>query len=56
MFQRSERTNRVHGFRFRWNAENERRVDFMTEEEIHQKLEAGYKDMESGKVREASIV
>lgn len=31
-------------------------VDFMTEEEIHQKLEAGYKDMESGKVREASIV
>ena len=27
-------------------------VDFMTEEEIHQKLEAGYKDMESGKVRE----
>ena len=26
-------------------------VDFMTEEEIHQKLEAGYKDMESGKVR-----
>lgn len=24
-------------------------VDFMTEEEIHQKLEAGYKDMESGK-------
>ena len=31
-------------------------VDFMTEEEIKQKLEAGYKDMESGKVREASIV
>ena len=31
-------------------------VDFMTEEEIHQMLEAGYKDMESGKVREASIV
>ncbi|MFR4309816.1 hypothetical protein [[Ruminococcus] torques] len=31
-------------------------VDFMTEEEIHQKLEVGYKDMESGKVREASIV
>ena len=31
-------------------------VDFMTEEEIHQKLEAVYKDMESGKVREASIV
>ena len=25
VFQRSERTNRVHGFRFRWNAENERR-------------------------------
>ena len=23
-------------------------VDFMTEEEIHQKLEVGYKDMESG--------
>ena len=31
-------------------------VDFMTEEEIHQRLEAGYKAMESGKVREASIV
>ena len=29
-------------------------VDFMTEEEIHQKLEAGYKDMECGRVREAS--
>lgn len=26
-------------------------VDFMTAEEIHQKLEVGYKDMESGKVR-----
>ena len=31
-------------------------ADLMTVEEIHQKLEAGYKDMESGKVREASIV
>ena len=29
-------------------------VDFMTEEEIHQKLEEGYKDMERGRVREAS--
>ena len=27
-------------------------VDFMTEEEIHQKLDAGYKDMENGRVRE----
>ena len=31
-------------------------ADLMTVEEIHQKLEAGYKDMESVKVREASIV
>ena len=29
-------------------------ADLMTVEEIHQKLEAGYKDMESGRVREAS--
>ena len=53
MFQRSERTNRVHGMQKMNGAIN---VDFMTEEEIHQKLEVGYKDMESGKVREASIV
>ena len=29
-------------------------ADLMTVEEIHQKLEAGYKDMECGRVREAS--
>ena len=29
-------------------------ADLMTVEEIHQKLEAGYKDMERGRVREAS--
>ena len=29
-------------------------ADLMTVEEIHQKLDAGYKDMENGRVREAS--
>lgn len=29
-------------------------ADVMSVEELHQKLEAGYKDMESGRVREAS--
>ena len=29
-------------------------ANLITVEEIHQKLEAGYKDMESGRVREAS--
>ena len=29
-------------------------ADLMTVEEIHQKLEEGYKDMERGRVREAS--
>lgn len=58
VFQRSERTNRVHGFSLdgMQKMNGAINVDFMTEEEIHQKLEAGYKDMESGKVREASIV
>lgn len=31
-------------------------ADLMTVEEIHQKLDAGYKDMENGRVREASEV
>ena len=31
-------------------------ADIMTVEEIHQKLDAGYKDMENGRVREASEV
>lgn len=31
-------------------------TDLMTVEEIHQKLDAGYKDMENGRVREASEV
>ena len=31
-------------------------ADFMTVEEIHQKLDAGYKDMENGRVWEASEV
>ena len=58
MFQRSERTNRVHGLGLdgMQKMNGAINVDFMTEEEIHQKLEVGYKDMESGKVREASIV
>ena len=31
-------------------------ADLMTVEEIHQTLDAGYKDMENGRVREASEV
>ena len=31
-------------------------ADLMTVEEIYQKLDAGYKDMENGRVREASEV
>ena len=31
-------------------------ADLMTVEESHQKLDAGYKDMENGRVREASEV
>ena len=31
-------------------------ADLMTVEEIHQKLDAGYKDMENGRVRELSLI
>ena len=56
VFHGSERTNKVHGSDGMQKMNGVINADLMTVEEIHQKLDAGYKDMENGRVREASEV